>query len=146
MFALFPIYLMSFCLSLAAHCIHLHSFATCCALHTASAGLTTNAGDAFPLTCCMPGLRVRHCPYSPHFLALRSPLISLQFNSTIHFSFPFLFLQRQSSQFSLGKFQPCSITRPIPGTDLGSRSEKRNAKRTIGTDHASKAVINPLNI
>jgi hypothetical protein len=34
----------------------------------------------------------------------------------------------------------------IPGTDLGSRSQKRNAKQTIGTDHASNLEINYLNI
>jgi hypothetical protein len=95
---------MSFCFSLAAHCIHLHSFAICSALHPALLGLMINAGDASLLTGCVPGVRVRHCPYSP----LRSSLISLQFNS-MTFPFRSLSLLRLSSQFSLGEFRPSDV-------------------------------------
>jgi hypothetical protein len=38
------------------------------------------------------------------------------------------------------------LTPQISGTDLGSRSQKRNAKQTIGTDYASNLEINYLNI
>jgi hypothetical protein len=48
MFALFPVYYMSFRLSPVAHGIHLHSFITCWALLTASVGLIINAGHAIP--------------------------------------------------------------------------------------------------
>jgi hypothetical protein len=69
-----------------------------------------SAGNAFLLTCCVPGVRVRHCPYSPHFLALRSSLISESIQQHyLPFSFPFLFLLRQSSQFSLGEFRPSDV-------------------------------------